>query len=142
MSYSVSWDGPSARDPHRGRKATVSTETELDAVLDQVAVESAAKGIAFAVQINRAASPGAVMIGVGDPGRSFVDWLMDKGHRLYGHEPGVAAGADPVAYDVYGNFHEHPPEQSRVTPAVAREAAREYVRTGQRPTCVSWGVPD
>lgn len=75
MRYSVSWDGPSPR----GRKATVSTEAELDAVLEQVAVESAAKGIAFAVQINRAASPGAVMIGVGDPGRSLVDWLMDKG---------------------------------------------------------------
>lgn len=142
MMYSVTWDGPNAHEPHRGRRVTVSSETELDAVLDQVAVESRNKGIAFAVQINRAEAPGAVMIGVGDAHRSFVDWLMDKGHRLYGSESQGPDGDDPVAYDVYGNWHEHPAEQSRVTPTGARAAAREYVRTGQRPSGVTWKVPE
>ncbi|MEV6596110.1 Imm1 family immunity protein [Actinoplanes sp. NPDC051346] len=34
---------------------------------------------------------------------------------------------------------EETPETLRVSQKVAREAAREFVRTGQRPTCLSWG---
>lgn len=81
------------------------------------------------------------MIGIGDPERSFVDWLMDKGHKRYAYEPDVPPTHAPVAYDAYGNWHEHPPEESRVTPGTARQAAHEYVRTGERPTCVEWALP-
>jgi hypothetical protein len=81
------------------------------------------------------------MIGVGHPDRSFVDWLMPKGHRRYGLEPDVPPPPEPIAFDVYGNWHEHRPEQTRVTPAKAREAAREYVATGGQPRSLQWRSP-
>lgn len=138
MIYNVSWDGPSASNPDRGSEVDVSTVAELDAVFDRIVTDAAAKGIPFAVQVDGEESSGSVMIGVGNPDHSFIDWLMDEGHRNYGWEPGIPATVAPVAYDVYGEWHEHPPEESRVTPATAVEAAREYARTGERPTCVGW----
>ena len=141
MIYNVSWDGPSAQNPQRGSEVDVSTVAELDAVLDRVAAHAAAKGVPFAVQVDREDSAGSVMIGVGHPQRSFIDWLMDEGHRSFGSEPDMPAAAASVVFDVYGEWHEHPPEQSRVSPAVALEAAREYVRTGERPTCINWSTP-
>jgi hypothetical protein len=141
VSYTVSWDGPSARQPDRGNEVLVSTVDQLDRALDRVAAQANAEKLPYAVQVHRSEAPGSIMIGIGHPQRSFIDWLMPKGHREYGYVEGVAAWSEPIGFDVYGEWHEHEPEQVRVVPATAREAAREYVRTGQRPTCVDWARP-
>jgi hypothetical protein len=141
VSYTVSWDGPSARQPDRGNEVQVSTVDELDRALYQVAEQAAAEKLPYAVQVYRPDATGSVMIGIGHPERSFIDWLMPKGHREYGYLADIDAWGEPIGFDVYGEWHEHEPEQARITPATAREAAREYVRTGQRPTCVEWAKP-
>jgi hypothetical protein len=138
MTYQVSWDGPSADDPDRGYEVEISTVAELDAVLDQVAVHAATEKVPFAVQVHDDAAPGSVMLGVGHPERSFVDWLVPDGLHQYAYEPKFAPGGEPIGFDVYGDWREHPPEKLRVHPGTAREAAREYVRTGRRPTGVEW----
>jgi hypothetical protein len=65
---------------------------------------------------------------------------MPKGHRRYARQPDLPPWNEPIGFDVYGNWHEHKPEETRVTPGLALEAAREYLRTGQRPTCVEWNA--
>jgi hypothetical protein len=145
MSYVVSWDGPSEEEPGRGNEVPVSTVDELDAVLDRVAAQATAEDLPYAVQVHRPGRHGAVMFGIGHSVRSFLDWL-DRGQPhgtadRYAVEPGVSAASEPVAFDFYGDWTEMPPERTRVTPLAARDAAREFVRTGGRPTCVEWVEP-
>jgi hypothetical protein len=141
VSYIVSWDGPSAREPERGHEVQVSTVDDLDQVLDQVAAQAAAENLPYAVQVYHPDAQGSIMIGIGHEERSFVDWLIPKGYRKYGRIDTVPAPDQPIAFDVYGDWHEHEPEQSRITPDTAREAVREFVRTGGQPTCVEWVEP-
>jgi hypothetical protein len=125
------------RGPH---EADVTTVAELDAVLHQVAAQATAENIPFAVQVHHADARGSIMIGIGHPDRSFIDWLASDGYHEYGYEPALPAATEPVAFDVYGDWHEHPPHKLRVRPATASHAVREYVVTGQRPTCVEWAA--
>lgn len=136
MTYVVSWDGPSAEEPGRGNKVDVCTVAELDLVLERVAAQASAEDIPYAVQIYRSDAPGSLMVGVGHPRRSMLDWLVPNGLHEYGCQPGVPPWTEAVGFDVYGNWHERSPEKLRITPEAARNATREYVQTGQRPTCV------
>jgi hypothetical protein len=86
-SYTVSWDGPSAEEPGRGNEVTVSTVAGLDDVLDRVVSQAKVDNLPYAVQVHAPDTGGSVMIGVGHPHYSFVDWLMPKGHRRYAHQP-------------------------------------------------------
>lgn len=43
-----------------------------------------------------------------------------------------------VVEEDLGEIVELPPSQLLVSPGRARQAVREYVETGQRPTCVTW----
>jgi hypothetical protein len=142
VSYTVSWDGPSAEEPNRGHEVQVSTAAELDAVLDQVAAQASSEEVPYAVQIHQPGQHGAVMIGIGHPDRSFIDWLdRSEPHgtaNRYGVESGLAPVAEPIGFDFYGDWTDMPPARTRITPSAAREAAREYVCTGQRPTTVEW----
>lgn len=142
MSFIVSWDGPSTDEPDRGHEVRVSSVAELDEVLDRVAAQAAAEDLPYGVQIHQPDRPGAVMLGIGHPERSFLDWLdrsqpHGSGDR-YGVQPETTPGTEPIAFDVYGDWAEMPPVRTRVTTATARRAAHEYVRSGKRPTCVEW----
>lgn len=57
-------------------------------------------------------------------------------------EPGRAdsvADTDPLTiHDDDDNITELPPTHLLVSPGRARQAVREYVETGERPTCVEW----
>lgn len=69
-------------------------------------------------------------------GRAAVSW-----HGAPGIEPGIDA-KDPllVRDDPKAPPATIPAERARVTPGAAIRAAREYVETGRRPTCLAWGV--
>ncbi|MGW0434503.1 Imm1 family immunity protein [Micromonospora sp. NPDC003197] len=141
MSYTVSWDGPSAEEPDRGNEVRVSTVQELDLVLDRVNAQAAAENLPYAVQIHQPGRHGAIMIGIGHPDRSFVDWLdrsqpHGSGNR-YAADPDLPPASEAIAFDFYGDWTEMPPERTRISPERAREAAREYLRTGQQPS-FSW----
>ncbi|ROO52792.1 immunity protein Imm1 of predicted polymorphic toxin system [Micromonospora sp. Llam0] len=138
MSYTVSWDGPSAEEPHRGNEVAVSTVEELDLVLDRVHAQAAAEDLPYAVQIHRPGRHGAIMIGIGHHERSFVDWL-DRGQphgsgNRYAIDPDLDPAAETIAFDFYGDWSEVPPDRTRISPHRAREAAREFLRTGQQPS--------
>ena len=142
MTYLVSWDGPGADEPDRGNEVAVSTVPELDAVLDRIATQAEAEHLCYAAQVHHLGHHGSIMIGIGHPERSFIDW-MDRGqpegrNNRFAVDPALPPVAEDVPFDVYGNWSEVSPERTRVRSATAREAAREYVRTGVRPTGVHW----
>jgi len=136
-TYSVSW----GYDPHMTR--SVQSAEELDAVLDEAVEAQDEDGLHYVIDIvdpdtkhGEFDLPLGLHMGVG-PKRAKVFWT-GPGENI-GYEPGVP----PVTTDLpefnYGGLPtEESPETVRVTPAVAREAAREFVTTGQRPTCLEW----
>lgn len=142
MTFVVMWDGPSITEPDRGGEASISTAAELDAVLDQVADQAVTDDQPYAVQIYRDGEDVGLMIGVGHPERSFVSWVDNAVPEGTGdaaaHEPGVVAPNEPIGLDFFGTWTELDPQRTRVMPEAARQAAREYIETGQRPTGVEW----
>jgi hypothetical protein len=73
---------------------------------------------------------------IGHPDRGFVLFVAHGGG--YGHEPGVGDWPEPITWDYNGQLAECKPAWTRVTPPVARAAAREYVQTGSRPGSLVW----
>ncbi|GAA0909302.1 Imm1 family immunity protein [Virgisporangium aurantiacum] len=142
MSYVVTWG--------RGERRTVSTIGELDAALDEATNPGMPRvvGIYPPEHLNSDASPWdeplppALQIGVGHPGRAFVLWLApDGGIGVDGDAEPWPDGAADIAFDYGGDPVFVGADRGRVRPATARAAAREFVVTGQRPTCVDWAEP-
>ncbi|GAB1689507.1 Imm1 family immunity protein [Krasilnikovia sp. M28-CT-15] len=132
--FKVQWDN--------GKKIVpVATVEQLDAALDQVEKERGPDGLVFVVDITNGELLGRVPIGlhmtVGHPVRNKVIW-MGSGDGI-GYEPELEPWhGETIEFD-YGHIPtEEPPEYLRVTSAKAREAAREFIRTNERPTCLAW----
>jgi hypothetical protein len=92
----------------------------------------------------------AIRIGKGErersPLRIYIDTGAGRAAVSWQGSPGVEPGVDPdeplvVEDDPKLPPVTVPPERARVTPATAIRAAREYVETGRRPTCLDWN-PD
>jgi hypothetical protein len=92
----------------------------------------------------------AIRLGKGEreqsPLRIYIDTAAGRAAVSWQGSPGVESGVDPdeplvVEDDPKLPPVTVPPERARVTPATAIRAAREYVETGQRPTCLDWN-PD
>jgi len=139
LTYIVAWG--------RGNRRPSSTVAELDAALDEAAASNVPQvvGIYPPEYLAGDASPWdgplppALQIGVGHPDRSFVLWLGPEGGvEVEAGAPPWPSGAPDIAFGYGGDAVFAGPARARVTPATARQAAREFVRTGQRPTCVQW----
>ena len=131
MTYLVTWGSDGER--------TVSTAEELSTVLDEVAPRRGKHGAPYLVGVyldDGEEFPPGVEVGLGHPDRAFVFNLGPGGG--YGYEPGLDAWPEDIVFDVGGQTADYHPDQTRLTPQAARQAALEYVRTGQRPTCVEW----
>jgi hypothetical protein len=90
-------------------------------------------------QNRRAADGSALQIGVGHPHRAFALWLAPDGG--IGVDPGAEPwpdGAEDIAFDYGGDAVFVGADRGRVRPGAARAAAREFVTTGRRPTCLTW----
>jgi Immunity protein Imm1 len=92
----------------------------------------------------------AIRIGKGErersPLRIYIDTTAGRAAVSWQGSPGVESGVDPdeplvVEDDPKLPPVTVPPERACVTPATAIRAAREYVETGRRPTCLDWN-PD
>jgi hypothetical protein len=122
-------------------ESSVATVKELDALLDRVAAVPGESGAGHEVWVFNWVGGKflGVQLGVGHPDRSFVHF-NDASEQVFGYQPDVGYAAGYLAFDqVVGSSPlRHPPALTRVTPAAARLAAREFVTTGQRPTCLSW----
>ncbi len=89
----------------------------------------------------------AIRLGNGEreqaPLRIYIDTSAGRAAVSWQGSPGIESGVDPDKALIAGDDPKHPPvtipaERARVTPATAVRAAREYVETGQRPTCLNW----
>jgi hypothetical protein len=138
----VSWDGPGARHPNRGNEIVVTTVAELDAAFARVEAQAAEDGVPYGVQVWNPDLRASVMLGLGQNERTFLDWLdRSEPHgraNRYAVQPGTEPIEESLGFDVFGHWSERGPKRTRVTPAAAKDAAREYLRTAARPTNVEW----
>jgi len=135
--FEVEWDNGQ-------RQQVVHTVDELDATLDRIENERGADGLPFVVDITADQEfdgfPVGLHVSVGGTRRAKVFW---NGPPADGGGIGVEQGLPPwndeaIAFDYGGLPTEETPETLRVTPAMARQAAREFIESGQRPTCLEW----
>jgi hypothetical protein len=142
MTIVVSWDGPGVRQPDRGNEVVVTTVAELDAVFARVEAQAAEEELPYGIQVWNQDLPAAVMLGLGHPERTFLDWLdRSEPHGVanrYAVQSELPPIEESVGFDIFGHRSERGPKRTRVTPAAAKDAAREYLRTAARPTNVEW----
>ncbi|MEV6598745.1 Imm1 family immunity protein [Actinoplanes sp. NPDC051346] len=136
-TFSVQWDN--------GKKiVSVDNATDLESVLDRIEKERGPDGLHFVVDITNGELMRRLPVGlhmtVGHPKRNKVIW-MGPGDGI-GYEPELEPWhGETIEFD-YGHLPtEEPPEYLRVGREKAREAAREFVRTNKRPTCLLWDKP-
>jgi hypothetical protein len=133
-TYTLAW-GRDPQDPSGQNTIRVSTVEELDAALDRIA----ATGRTYLIDMYEGAwakgeptRPYGFQLVWGHPQRAAMTWL--------GKDAAIAVDASlpelpqPIGYDQ----GEAQPSDTRVTPTQVREALREYLRTGRRPTGVRW----
>ncbi|GLY74873.1 Imm1 family immunity protein [Actinoallomurus iriomotensis] len=91
----------------------------------------------------------AIRFGKGEreqaPLRIYIDTSAGRAAVSWQGSAGVESGVDPDEALVVEEHPKRPPvtippERARVTPATAIRAAREYVETGRRPTCLNWNA--
>lgn len=145
MIYIVTWG--------RHQRRTVTDADDLDAVLDEIA----AAGVPVAVAVSpdgdpdRADSPWdepadtppgvSLEIGIGHPERAFALWSGPDAAIAVAPSAGPwPVGTPPIRFDQGGDVVFAGADRAPITPAAARDAAREFVRTGRRPACVGWGL--
>lgn len=89
----------------------------------------------------------AVRLGDGEPERAplriYIDRSAGRAAVSWQGAPGIEAGVEAGEPLIAEDDPKMPPvtipaERARVTPGAAIRAAREYVETGQRPTCLDW----
>lgn len=124
----------------------VSSVEELDAALDYLTEKARREGTSFNVGVARQGDRGKYHfvgfdIGIGHPERSFF-WVYGTPDSTgYAFQPELSQWPEEIVFDVGGQASWYEPARTRVTPAVARKAAREFFTTEQLPTCVSWPDP-
>lgn len=96
--------------------------------------------------------PRGVAIRFGDheqeqaPLRIYLDTSAGCAAVSWQGRPGIESGVEPGQPLIVGGEDPRlpqvtiPPERARVRPATAIRAAREYVETGRRPTCLDWNI--
>jgi hypothetical protein len=95
--------------------------------------------------------PRGVAIRIGDgeqeqaPLRVYIDNATGRAAVSWLGSPGIESGVDADRPLIVEDDPKRPPmtvpaERARVTPRTAIRAAREYVETGQRPTCLNWNA--
>lgn len=131
-TYIIGW-GEDDQDPSGQHTLRVTTVDEVDAALDRIA----ARGRTYLVDVYRdipaQSSPAyGFQIVWGHPERAAMTWLGEHPGRAV--DPSLPPWPEPIGYD----HGEAQPARTRVTPAQVRAALREYLRTGQRPTTITW----
>ncbi len=126
-----------------GHQVQVATVEDLDEVLDRAERDRNPDGLPYKIDLVLDGSGGefgesGLQLGLGHPQRAFLMWFGEPGGGL-GHEAGLAPWTGGLlSFDYGGVPTEDGPERLGLSPAMARQAAREFLRTGQRPTCVRW----
>jgi hypothetical protein len=139
VTYTVAW-GLNDTDPSGQNTITVSTVEDADAALDHLAALAAADGRPRMLHIYKGTwhqgddTPRTSMqIVWGHPDRASLTWLADDDAGR-AQDANLTPWPEPIGHDQ----DEIEPHHTRLTPATVREAVRQYVATGKRPTCTDW----
>jgi hypothetical protein len=78
------------------------------------------------------------------PGRAVIRWLPTG---EFGYHPDVQTAESDIEFDgrfipSAGTAYRYSPNATQVTPELVKNAIREYVRTGARPTILQWRAGD
>lgn len=123
----------------RGQRADVSTAAELDALLDRIEADPAVSEAPPLVELVTSDESRALDIGLARPGYSVVIWHDDDADEVLSSRGAISVPSD-AAFD-FGGTWTHIPDGSAIPVDLARQAAREFMTTGCRPTCIEWQVP-
>jgi hypothetical protein len=134
VKYAAKW----GREP----RAEFQSVAELDALLDAIE-PSPESGLPVNVSIYKLDGsdfPPTLQIGLGHPERSYVAFIdvEDDERSGWAFDRAVPPWREPIRFDLGGEPTDCPQERTRVTPDAARQAAREYVESGERPAGVEW----
>jgi hypothetical protein len=126
VRYTLHWGRDNAR--------RISTVADLEGLLSFLATLRGREGAPHGVDLLPAgAAAGGLQLGIGHPQRAFAIWLDDA---AYGIDDDLEAWPEPIGFDCGREVIDFKPAWTRVTPRLALQAAREYVLTGARPTCL------
>jgi len=129
VRYTLHWGRDNAR--------RISSLADLDGLLSFLATMRGREGAPHAVDLVPAgAEAGGLQLGIGHPHRAFVVWLDAATGGGYGIDDNLEAWPEPIGFDCGVEVVDFKPAWTRVTPQQAVAAAREYVVTGARPTCL------
>jgi hypothetical protein len=142
MRFVVGW-GRDDDLPDGQQRVPVNSVEELDHALDRLERERGVDGAPYLVELTDEDSGDDfithhLQLSVGHSDRAALHFIGEPAGGI-GYEPGLPPWTGgTVTFDENGEPTEYGADRLRATPAVAREAAREYLRTGRSPTGVSW----
>jgi Immunity protein Imm1 len=136
MSYLVGWGRDDAQ-PGGQYEVVVNDTDELDLVLDRIAQAGVPQMVDIVPSDDAHPIPYGLQIGLGTNDRSFAVYFGEPAGGV-GYDPDLPPAPASIRFDYGGEPTDYDPDQLRLTPEQVRQAAREYVATGQRPTNISW----
>ncbi|GAA4209610.1 Imm1 family immunity protein [Actinocatenispora rupis] len=148
MNVTVSW-GRDPDQPFGAKQETVDDPRRLDFILDYLTDDAQRCGTPMIVEVTSTTDgfrdddgtvrmPYGLQFGLGHAERSCLLYVGPDGG--FAHETGLSDWPDPIEFDMHGESTDFLPSETRVTPPTVRQAVREYMRTGRRPTNVAWDV--
>ena len=124
----------------RDREESVSTVAEMDEVLDQIAAASVSADCGQLVSIEREDADRGLVIGVGLPERSMIEWSDDSDPEAasFAVEPALERASGHLRFDFFGTPTDYGPAKTQITNQLARQAAREFAASGLKPSGIDW----
>lgn len=133
----------------RNPRIEISTVAELDEFLDKVTAAGGLYGVQIAqgtaAQWDPLNNDGAadelpvLDLGIGHPERSYLVYYGEP--FGWGRDDTLTELTERLVFNCGGESEERSIQRTKVTAEQARHAAREFIKTGQRPTNVEWFEP-
>lgn len=118
----------------------VRTADELDQLLNAVTEQAIASGVPTFVEITSGDDRRTLDIGVGAENHSTLIWYDDDAEEVL-TSSGTLQAPDDAGFDYGGTWT--PVHHDAIIPIQdARQAAREFVATGNRPANIGWKKPE
>lgn len=145
MTHTLAW-GHDETLPHRQPRVEVSSPADLDAALDRIANSLGDDDLPVVVDLfptgQERIAPSLQFALAPESGKtaSFLLWLDwdDDDATCWAYREDQQPPDKPMTCVYGGQPVEYDPEHLRVTTSTARQAAREYLVSGQRPTSLNW----